>query len=175
MSNRGVDNSWKQLFKATLPTPTTTGGSPLSEERWKGLAAGLIRCMRKHNALLKGNMVFSRRGSKLSRQPCENEKQGKKNDNSILISLPTRLTCLRRLIHLNVDYDYLPSKLGVVVTTISSPNTISRLLTFTGSMLALSWLKHWVQSCLLSLLSTPPAPVFFDLLAFLCGDLAYKW
>lgn len=141
MSNRGVDNSWKQLFKATLPTPTTTGGSPLSEERWKGLAAGLIRCMRKHNALLKGNMVFSRRGSKLSRQPCENEKQGKKNDNSILISLPTRLTCLRRLIHLNVDYDYLPSKLGVVVTTISSPNTISRLLTFTGSMLALSWLK----------------------------------
>lgn len=78
MSNRGVDNSRKQLFKATLPTSATTGGSPLSEERWKGLAAGLIRCMRKHNALLQGNMVFSKRGSKLSRQPCENEKQGKK-------------------------------------------------------------------------------------------------
>ena len=36
-------------------------------------------------------------------------------------------------------------------------------------------LKHWGQSHLLSLLSTLPAPVFFDLLTFLCGDLAYKW
>ena len=84
--------------------------------------------------------VFKKRFQALQTTMWEWE-TGKKNDNSILISLPTRLTCLRRLIHLNVDYDYLPSKLGVVVTTISSPNTISRLLTFTGSMLALSWLK----------------------------------
>ena len=69
----------------------------------------------------------------------ENEKKSDDN-HSILISAPPWARKFARkiiLIHVRI-INILPSTLGVVVTIISSPKTMSESATFTGSMLALS-------------------------------------